>query len=100
MNKNYIAKVQKEYDQITEELSETLEPLKLKSLNRRHIQLARILEKNNELEQVEKQLSENRKLAEGEDEELKKLAYQHKTNNGGNAVENKTGIHELCRYLR
>lgn len=77
MNKDYIKNLRSEYSQITDELSKTTQPGKLKKLTRRHIELGRILEKYDELSKIKKELKDNKKiLEESQDQEFKKLAEE------------------------
>ncbi|OGE86004.1 MAG: peptide chain release factor 1 [Candidatus Doudnabacteria bacterium RIFCSPHIGHO2_02_FULL_46_11] len=71
-----IDNLKKEYAGITEELSSNPARDRIKKLTRRHIELGRIIEKAAELERMEKELAENKSIAEQEEDgtELKKLA--------------------------
>lgn len=75
MNSRYQS-ILDEYDRIQKELSSTVDPAKLKNLGKKQSGLALLVEKIQEHTKLEKQLSDNEKLLEEKDEDIRKMAQE------------------------
>ncbi len=76
MDPQYLNSLKKEYSQITDELTRVTNPAEIKKLTRRHVVLARIMEKIQELETLKKELAENEAIVKSGDAELADLATE------------------------
>lgn len=70
----------KEYDELTDKLARTTDPNELKKLGKKQAALTMVAGKIRELEVLDKQEKENKKLLEDKDEELRTLAQNEQKN--------------------
>jgi peptide chain release factor 1 len=65
-----------EYKKVQQELGRATDPQKLKNLGKKQAELALLVEKIKNLEKLEKQLEESKKLLQEKDEEIRKIAAE------------------------
>ena len=76
MSNTYLQNLKNEYEAINEELAKAADPARLKTLTRRHIELAKILQKDEEVARLKNELAENQKLLAEADGDLRDLAQE------------------------